>query len=515
MGELDPRIRIRAPLRCDGIGRLDCAEDSESGLRLAVRWLPLEANGDAAVKACARLPQHPTLPHIRQIGQVGSAAFVAMDFPEGKLLSTMAGDRLDLDLVLRLAAQLSDALATVHEQGMVHGELSAESVLLVPPDRAYLWDMPLVVANRLTDRRGESRLMQNLVKSAAFLAPERARGCEASREGDVYALGVVLCTAAGAPLPTASSTLGVINLVSTGEWQPRVPSTIPDPYHELLQRMVSPEQALRPTAREVARVFTQVPVPASLPTVPEFPAVRLPPRPTLEVPMVVPAEARPSVPSPSVQVVPELTVATAEACVLPSQAPTAPRDAAPPSQPDAPNVPTLEIPAQPAGEAATVRLSDSISVTPELVLAGARAVTLDLPKASARLAKKPSAAVFLVAAAFLALVAVLTVAAVNLATKPAGVVPGAAPVLAAPTPGALVVPKPAPVLASSEEELAPTPTAPPRTVAPVVAPRPSPKTPAAPQAAAPAGTSAQKATGPDFSFLDNLETGEKLNHSKL
>ena len=45
MDELDPRFKIRAPLRCDGIGRLDCAEDLESGMRMAVRWLPLEANG--------------------------------------------------------------------------------------------------------------------------------------------------------------------------------------------------------------------------------------------------------------------------------------------------------------------------------------------------------------------------------------------------------------------------------------------------------------------------------------
>ena len=70
MGELDPKIKIRAPLRCDGIGRLDCAEHIESGSRLAVRWLPLEANGDAAVKACEKLPVHPTLPRIHQTGAV-------------------------------------------------------------------------------------------------------------------------------------------------------------------------------------------------------------------------------------------------------------------------------------------------------------------------------------------------------------------------------------------------------------------------------------------------------------
>ncbi|MCA2980683.1 MAG: protein kinase, partial [Myxococcaceae bacterium] len=277
MGELEPKFKIRAPLRCDGIGRLDCAEDVSSGTRLAVRWLPLEANGDAAVKACERLPVHPTLPRIHQTGLVGASAFVAMDFPEGQVLGALVGERLDVDVVIRVGAQLSDALASVHEQGVVHGELSTESVLLVPPDRAYLWDMPLVIANRMTDRRGESRLMQNLPRSAAFLAPERAQGSGASMEGDVYALGAVLCVVAGAPLPGSSTTLGVVHQVATGAWLPRVPTTIPDPWRSMLTRMVAVDPALRPTAREVAAVFAKAPQPAMMPTVPEMPVVRLPP----------------------------------------------------------------------------------------------------------------------------------------------------------------------------------------------------------------------------------------------
>lgn len=277
MGELDPKIKIRAPLRCDGIGRLDCAEDTESGSRLAVRWLPLEANGDAAAKACEKLPTHLSLPRILQTGSVGASAFVAMDFPEGQVLSALVEDRLDIDLVIRIASQLSDALATVHDQGVVHGELSTESVLLVPPDRAYLWDMPLVIANRMTDRRGENRLMQNLPRTAAYLAPERAKGSGSSMSGDVYSLGAVLCAIAGAPLPTAQTTLGVVHLVSSGEWMPRVPTTIPDPWHSIIVRMVSTNPAERPSARDVATAFARPPAPAMLPTVPEMPAVRLPP----------------------------------------------------------------------------------------------------------------------------------------------------------------------------------------------------------------------------------------------
>lgn len=274
---LDARIRIRAPLRCDGIGRLDCAEDAESGGRLAVRWLPLDANGDAAAKACERLPEHPMLPRIRQTGHVGSSAFVAMEFPDGALLSTLTGERLEADRVIRLGAQLSSALATVHSQGVVHGEISADSVLLVAPDAAYLWDMPLVIANRMTDRRGENRLMQNLVKTAPFLAPERARGEGASQASDVYALGAVLCASAGAPLPSAATTLAIVHEVATGRFVPRVPKLLPEPYCSMLARMLSADPADRPTAAEVADTFGEEPTPAAFPTVPEMAVVKLPP----------------------------------------------------------------------------------------------------------------------------------------------------------------------------------------------------------------------------------------------
>jgi hypothetical protein len=322
MGELDPKIKIRAPLRCDGIGRLDCAEDTESGTRLAVRWLPLEANGDAAVKACEKLPAHPTLPRIHQTGAVGASAFVAMDFPEGQVLAALVGERLDIDVVIRIGAQLSDALATIHDQSVVHGELSSESVLYVQPDRAYLWDMPLVIANRMTDRRGENRLMQNLPRTAAYLSPERAKGSGSSAAGDVYSLGAVLCVVAGAPLPNSSTTLGVVHQVATGEWAPRVPTTIPDPWRSMLTRMVSVDPALRPSAREVSQVFGRAPQPAMLPTGPEMPVVRLPPE------LMAAAEALARKPM-AIEVQPEPGAATAaDAAVVADARPTAPNPVA-------------------------------------------------------------------------------------------------------------------------------------------------------------------------------------------
>ncbi len=266
METLDPRIKIRAPLRCDGIGSLDCAEDAESGERMAVRWLPLEAGGDLAARAVQELPPRPTLPRIRQTGRVGSAAYVAMDFPEGKLLSTLLGDPLSAELLCRVGADIADALAAVHAEGNCHGSLSADSVLVVPSGQAILWDMPLVIANRLTDRRGEERVLAELTRTAPFLSPERAQGLSAAASSDVYALAAVVCLAAGEGLPPHGSTLSLVYRIATGQWSPEVPEFLPPSARLVLARMLNRDPLARPTASEAARVLrraSQEPLPAA------------------------------------------------------------------------------------------------------------------------------------------------------------------------------------------------------------------------------------------------------------
>lgn len=443
MTELDSRIKLRSSLRCDGIGRLDCAEDLESGQRLAVRWLPLEANGEAAVKACERLPHHPMLPRIRQTGRMGSMAFLALDFPEGSLLSTILGDRLDTSVVLQMAGQLADALATVHAQGVVHGEFGSDSVLMVG-DKSYLWDLPLVIANRLTDRRGENRLMQNLVRVVAYLAPERARGAGASREADVYSLGALLCICAGAPMPADSTTLSTVYSIAQGHWVPRVPSTLPAPYQAVIEKMVSADASERPSALEVARVFAMPMNSGSLPTVPDMPMIRLPPElqeranallvkpqslsPEQSVTVVSEAlemsREEPTVVSKTSEVPPEAPVVVEAVLAAPSDVPveTIQVEAKVEENP-APRVavqmPTIELPKvvvvesippvmTPAVPTTSVALTDSVSVSAETALAGASVFALYTEP------PKQSMAMWWVASGLVVTILSLLVLAVNL-----------------------------------------------------------------------------------------------------
>src|SRR5579871_573818 len=146
---------------------------------------------------------------------------------------------------------MADALTAVHADDAFHGELSTESILMLPSGQAILWDMPLVIANRLTDRRGEERLMRQLMHIAPFLAPERARGEGPSRAADIYSLGAVLCAAAGARLPTDVATLATVHRVATGLWRPEVPVALPEELRRSVKQMLSTDAHARPSAQEL------------------------------------------------------------------------------------------------------------------------------------------------------------------------------------------------------------------------------------------------------------------------
>jgi hypothetical protein len=267
-GELDPSIRIRAPMSCEGVGTLDSAEDLATGERLAIRWLPLETSGESAVRALESLPSHRLLPRLRQTGQVGSAAFAAISCPDAPALASLLDAPLSPTDLCALGAEVAEALALLHESGVAHGELSADSLLILGPGQALLWDLPLVVAHRHTDRRSEERALGQLTRLAPYLSPERAQGMSATAAGDVYSLATLLCFAGGTPLPASPTTLMVVHQVANGRWRPAIPSELPAAVRVLLARMLSPDSGERPDAREVATVLGNPHQPVAIPPPP-------------------------------------------------------------------------------------------------------------------------------------------------------------------------------------------------------------------------------------------------------
>jgi hypothetical protein len=273
LAEQAPHIRPGAPLRCDGPGRLESAEDIRTGTPMAVRWIPLEARGAEAVAAAAQLPRHPALPTVRLTGTAGGHAWAAIDYPEGRVLAARLQDGFSLEWVALVGEAVAEALAALHARGLVHGEFSAESVLL-HGKHVVAWDVPLVVMGRLCERRGDIRIMSRLQSLAPYMPPERLLGGPATPEGDVYGLGVLVALMFGAPAPSADSSLGLVHQVATGAWRPTVPPGAPSSLRALLHRMICEVPEARPSAVEVVTALRQA-VPPPTRTEPEMPAIVL------------------------------------------------------------------------------------------------------------------------------------------------------------------------------------------------------------------------------------------------
>jgi len=110
--------------------------------------------------------------------------------------------------VLRLLHQACAGLAVAHRVGIVHGDITLDTVLVTAGGAAKLRAFALGVSGYSAGRAGRS-----LIGTPDFMAPEVGRGQQPSALSDLYGIGVVLTTLliGGVPFPAATA-LEVIHL---------------------------------------------------------------------------------------------------------------------------------------------------------------------------------------------------------------------------------------------------------------------------------------------------------------
>jgi len=268
MGKKDSKVGLRITsgefLRCDGPGTLRAARLTEGDQPVLVRSVPLSANGTASAQALKSLPRHVSLARALEIEERESSVEFTLEEPAGKPLSETIEHPMALTETLMLGAELASALAVLHQHGLFHGELSPESVRIQENGKAVLWNFPLLLVNRLSDRRRNDRETLGLWTTAPFFSPERAQGAPLAPAADIFALGALLCRAGGGAGPRQLSTLETLNAIATGKWRPKVPSAFPRRVKQLVARMTHPDPLERPHASVVAHCLcvAQRPEPA-------------------------------------------------------------------------------------------------------------------------------------------------------------------------------------------------------------------------------------------------------------
>ena len=142
-------------------------------------------------KALARL-RHPRIVPVYEAGCAGQRHFIAMGLIEGRSLAErLAEGPLELRRATEIVAELAEALAYAHAQGVVHRDVKPANIRVDDQGAVYLMDFGIAYH----PDSGEVPLPPGMILGTpAYVAPEQAQGGQPNvlPASDQYSLGVVL-----------------------------------------------------------------------------------------------------------------------------------------------------------------------------------------------------------------------------------------------------------------------------------------------------------------------------------
>jgi WD40 repeat protein len=203
---------IVGALGVGGMGEVYRARDAKLNREVALKVLPeaLAADPDRLARfrreaqVLAAL-NHPNIAHIHGFDDAGAIHAIVMELVEGPTLADrIAAGPLPLAEALPIARQIADALEAAHEQGIIHRDLKPANVKVREDGTVKVLDFGLAKAltpdsaSATADGANSPTLtaratqMGMIIGTAAYMAPEQAKGRPVDRRADVWAFGVVL-----------------------------------------------------------------------------------------------------------------------------------------------------------------------------------------------------------------------------------------------------------------------------------------------------------------------------------
>jgi eukaryotic-like serine/threonine-protein kinase len=234
------------------------AEDTSLGRLVALKLVTVPHDegsaraGDEA-RTLARL-NHPGLVPVYDAGTDDEGRpWVVMELVEGETLSdTVKRGPLSSERTAAVGRSVAEALAYVHEKGLLHRDVKPGNVLVGTDGRSRLTDFG--IARLIDSAKVTSTGM--MVGTASYLAPEQVAGEPVGPPADVYALGLVLLECLTGQREYAGATVEVALARLTRS--PAVPDDLPSGWPGLLRAMTDRDPARRPTPTEAARELTAI-----------------------------------------------------------------------------------------------------------------------------------------------------------------------------------------------------------------------------------------------------------------
>jgi serine/threonine-protein kinase len=239
--DIAARYRLEGRLGFGGMSTVHRAFDLRLERPVAVKLLAEHLADDPTfvsrfqreAQAAARLV-HPNIVQVFDSGQdEGSGQyFIVMEYIEGSSCAEILRDDgwVEVEDAIAIVDQACEGLHYAHRNGVVHRDVKPGNLLRAREGEVKLADFGIAKATE------QSSITQvgSVLGTAAYLAPEQARGEEAGPSADLYALGVVTYQLISGRLPYEASSLTELAL----KQQQETPATL-----DTLVAAVAPELA--------------------------------------------------------------------------------------------------------------------------------------------------------------------------------------------------------------------------------------------------------------------------------
>ncbi len=148
---------------------------------------------------------HPNIAHVYGLEQTDGMQALVMELVEGPTLADrIAQGPVPIDEGLPIAKQIAEALEAAHEQSIIHRDLKPANIKVRPDGTVKVLDFGLAkamdTATAMSPGLSKSSTITTpamtqagvILGTAAYMAPEQARGKPADKRSDIWAFGCVL-----------------------------------------------------------------------------------------------------------------------------------------------------------------------------------------------------------------------------------------------------------------------------------------------------------------------------------
>lgn len=195
--EIGHRYRIIRSLGEGGMANVYLAHDMVLDRDVSVKLLRLDLRDDPNTKRrfhreamAATQLNDPHIVGIYDVGEDHGLQYMVMQYVKGTDLKAYIKKHYPIPLpqVIDIMEQVLSAVATAHAHGIIHRDLKPQNILIDENKNVKITDFGIAVAVSQDSLTQTNTLMG----SVHYLSPEQARGSIATKQSDIYSLGIIL-----------------------------------------------------------------------------------------------------------------------------------------------------------------------------------------------------------------------------------------------------------------------------------------------------------------------------------